>query len=65
MADPTYQGGPSSCSCTGGASGGASRQPTTLSRTAELRPPLKETVHIEKNVKQIIIKQILYLKCEE
>ena len=26
---------------------------------------LKETVHLQKNVKQIIFKQILYLKCEE
>ena len=26
---------------------------------------LKETVHLQKNVKQIILKQILYLKCEE
>ena len=26
---------------------------------------LKETVHLQKNVKQFIFKQILYLKCEE
>ena len=26
---------------------------------------LKETVHLQKNVKQIIFKQILYLKCEK
>ena len=26
---------------------------------------LKETVHLQKNVTQIIFKQILYLKCEE
>ena len=26
---------------------------------------LKETVHLQKDVKQIIFKQIVYLKCEE
>ena len=26
---------------------------------------LKETVHLQKNIKQSIFKQILYLKCEE
>ena len=33
--------------------------------TASVGMYLKETVHLQKNDKQIIFKQILYLKCEE
>ena len=41
------------CSCT-----------NTLKKTNK-RYTLKETVHLQKNIKQIIFKQILYIKCEE